>query len=233
MNGAEPGQLPLQIQLRDDATFDNFLPPPSAQALMVALRQQVAGSGEAIIYIHGAGGGGKSHLLQAACQLAGSAAIYLPLGELARFRPQELLQGMESLDLVCLDDVDRAAGLPAWEEALFHLCNRARQQGCRLLVAGRAAPRALPVQLEDLRSRLGWGLVYQLAAAGDEEKIEILQFRAARRGLLLAPDVCTYVVSRAPRDLDSLLAVLDTLDTASLAHRRALSIPFVKSVMGW
>jgi DnaA family protein len=226
-------QLPLQIQLRDEATFDNFLPSPASAALLASLRQQAAGDGEAIVYIHGPAGAGKSHLLQAACQLAGSAAIYLPLADLARFRPEEVLQGIESLDLVCLDDVDSAAGKDHWEEALFHLCNRARQRGCRLLVAGKAAPRALSVTLEDLRSRLGWGIVYQLAAPADEEKIDILRFRAASRGLQLAPEVCVYLVSRAPRDLDSLLAVLDTLDSASLAHQRALSIPFIKGVMGW
>jgi DnaA family protein len=232
---SNPGQqqLPLPVQLRDDATFDNFLPMAGTRALTAALRAQAAGSGEAIIYIYGPAGVGKSHLLQASCHLAGSGTLYLPLGELAGCGPEEVVQGIESLDLVCLDDVDRVLGRPDWELALFNLCNRARQRGCALLVAGNAAPRALALDLPDLRSRLAWGIVYQLAQAADEEKIGILQFRAQRRGLALSREVCSYVVSRAARDMEALLALLDTLDHASLVERRALSIPFVREVLGW
>jgi DnaA family protein len=221
------------VQLRDEATFDNFLPSPASRALIAALRTQAGGSGEPIIYLYGPTGVGKSHLLQASCHLVGAGSVYLPLGEVADCAPEEVLQGIETLKLVCLDDVDRVLGRADWELALFNLVNRARQSGCSLLVAGSAAPRVLAVDLADLRSRLGWGIVYQLAAAGDEEKLAILQFRAARRGLVLADEVCAYVVARASRDMDALLGVLDLLDRASLVEQRALSIPFVKSVLGW
>jgi DnaA family protein len=226
-------QLPLPVQLRDESTLDNFLPLAGTQALIAALRDQAAGSGEAIIYIYGPTGVGKSHLLQASCHLAGAGAIYLPLGELADFGPEDVVQGIEAMDLVCLDDMDRVLGRADWELALFNFCNRARQRGCAVLVAGNAAPRALGVDLPDLRSRLAWGIVYQLAQAGDEEKIAILQFRAARRGLALGREVCSYIVSRSARDLEALLALLETLDNASLVEQRALSIPFVKAVLGW
>jgi DnaA family protein len=233
VNGSNQRQLPLPVQLRDEATLDNFLPLPASRALIAALRAQIGGDGEPIIYLHGPTGVGKTHLLQASCHLVGVGAVYLPLGEVADCLPDEVLQGMETLKLVCLDDVDRVMGRADWELALFNLINRARQQGCRLLVAGSAAPRVLAVDLPDLRSRLGWGIVYQLAAANDEVKTAILQFRAGRRGLVLGDEVCAYLVARAPRDMDALLAVLDTLDRASLVEKRALSIPFVKSVLGW
>ncbi len=233
MNRPGQQQLPLPVQLRDESTFDDFLPLPASQGLIDALRAQAGGAGEPIIFTYGAAGAGKTHLLQSSCHLAGAGAIYLPLGELARCRPDEVLQGIEALELVCLDDIHRVLGQADWELALFNLCNRARQRGCRLLVAGNAAPRALAVDLADLRSRLGWGLVYQLPQAGDEEKIAILQFRAARKGLVLSREVCSYVVSRAPRDMEALLSVLETLDNASLVEQRALSIPFIKSVLGW
>jgi DnaA family protein len=116
---------------------------------------------------------------------------------------------------------------------MFNLFNRARQNDCRLLLAGNAAPRAMAVDLADLRSRLGWGIVYQLAQVGDEEKSTILQFRAERRGLALPCEVASYIVARASRDMDALLALLEALDRASLVEQRALSIPFVKRVLGW
>ena len=227
------GQLALEVRLRDEATFDNFLASPATRPLVKALQRQLEESGEAIIFIYGPGGCGKSHLLQAACHRAGSRALYLPLAELGSCPADELLQGVESRDLVCLYDVHRVVGDGSWEEPLFHLCNRARERGCRLLVAGDAAPRALALELEDLRSRLGWGIVYQLTRPGDEAKAAILQFRAARRGLALSGEVAAFIVSRAPRALDQLLDLLDRLDRASLARQLARSIPFVKQILGW
>lgn len=227
------GQLPLQMRLRDEATVDNFLGTSAMKPVLGALRAQAAGSGEAVIYLHGPRGSGKSHLLQASCHLAGSGAQYLPLAELGGYAAQEVLQGMEALQLVCLDDIHAVLGREDWELALFNLYNRARERGARLLLAAGAAPRALTLGLEDLRSRLSWGSVFQLNPASDEQKAAILVFRAARRGLALGPEVANYIVSRAARDMEALLALLDDLDQASLVEKRPLSIPFTKRVLGW
>ena len=226
-------QLPLAVQLRDDATLDNFLAPPAVQPLIAALSRQAEPDGEAMIFLHGAAGSGKSHLLQASCHLAGAGALYLPLAELEHYSPEEVLQGVAALKLVCIDDVHIVLGNADWELALFNLYNRAGQQNCRLLLAGNAAPRALAVDLPDLRSRLSWGIVFQLAQADDDAKAGILRFRAARRGLSLSEETASYIVTRAPRAMDQLLDLLAILDQASLAEQRALSIPFVKQSLGW
>ena len=227
-------QLTLNVQLRDDATLENYLSAPENRVLLNALEGQLAAQGEPIIYLYGPTDTGKSHLLQAACHLAETTPVlYLPLSELAHYPPEEILQGVESMGLVCLDDVQAVVGNAAWELALFHFFNRAREQGCRLLVSANAAPRALNVELADLQSRLSWGIVYQLASVDDEQRMSILCFRAGRRGLQLSSEVARYIIDRAPRSLAQLLDVLDTLDSASLVEQRALSIPFVKKALGW
>jgi len=226
-------QLSLAVHLRDDATLDNFLALPRVQPLVSALHTQLTPAGEAVIYLYGPAGTGKSHLLQASCHVAAAATLYLPLAELRHYPAADVLQGVERLDRVCLDDIHAVLGDANWELALFNLYNSARQQGCRLVVAGDAAPRALAVHLADLRSRLSWGIVYQLAPGNDADKAAILQFRASRRGLTLSPAVASYIVSRAPRAMAQLLEVLDLLDKASLTEQRALSIPFVKAALGW
>lgn len=226
-------QLPLLVQLRDDATLDNFFATAATAALIEAVRRQSEGSGESVVFLHGGRGSGKSHLLQGACHLAGDSALYLPLRELAVYAPEEVLAGVETLGLVALDDLDVVMGREAWEHALFGLYNRAREWGCRMLISASGAPRVLDVDLADLRSRLSWGVVYQLPSASDEDKLSILQFRAARRGLNLSDDVASFIVNRASRDLEQLLALLERLDRASLARQRALSIPFVKQTLGW
>ena len=227
-------QLTLNVQLRDDATLENYVGAPGSMALLKALEGQLAAQGEPIIYLFGPDDTGKSHLLQAACHLAQmTPVLYLPLSELTHYAPEDILQGVESMGLVCLDDVQAVVGNEAWEMALFHFFNRAREQGCRLLVSANAPPRALGVELADLQSRFSWGIVYQLPSVNDEQRMSILCFRAGRRGLTLSSEVARYIIDRAPRSLTQLLDLLDTLDSASLIEQRALSIPFVKKALGW
>jgi DnaA family protein len=230
---AAKNQLTLNVRLRDDATLDNFLCKNVHEAALAAIKGQLEDAGEPVVYLYGAADTGKSHLLQAACHEAGGGALYLPLAELVEYAPEEVLQSVEHLQLVCLDDIDAVLGREQWEHALFHFYNRARQEGCRLLVAGNAAPRVLDVTLADLRSRLSWGIVFQMGVCDDEVRQKILTFRAARRGLSMSPEVANYIITRAPRSLSALLDLLEQLDNASLVEKRSLSIPFVKSQFGW
>jgi len=227
-------QLALNVQLPDEATLDNFLPASaSLQALVPVLEQQLTAEGEPVIYLHGSPDTGKSHLLQACCHRAGSAALYLPLAELRSYPAEAVLAEMEAMALVCIDDVHAVQGVDEWEQALFHFFNRARAAGCRLLISADTAPRGLAVQLVDLRSRFSWGLVYHLSRYDDEQKIALLRFRAERRGLQLPMEAARYLVSRAPRALGELWRVLEQLGRQSLAEQRALTVPFIKRTLRW
>jgi len=229
----QPLQLPLHISLRDDARFANFCATGNELALH-SLQQTIQGQGETFIYLWGAAGSGCTHLLQASChqaEPAGLSAAYLPLEELRLMGP-EILEGMEFLDLVCIDHLQQVAGDPVWEEALFHLFNRIREQGSTLLVAADAAPRQLPVKLPDLASRLGWGVVFQIQSLADEDKCLVLQQRATARGMALSDEVARYLLNHASRDMSHLSQLLDQLDQASLSAKRKLTIPFIKEVTG-
>lgn len=221
-------QIPLRIGLKDSATFANFFPGSNAAATH-ALQQQ----SEPFVYLWGAHGSGKSHLLQAAChevsELGGSAA-YLPMAELAVMSPQ-LLEGMEQMSLVCIDDLETIAGSAEWEQALFHLYNRIRDGGSHLVVAGGASPSALGLHLPDLVSRLSWGPVYQLQVLEDREKADALRLRAKQRGMEMPVEVANYLLNHAPRDMHALFALLDKLDEVSLAAQRKLTIPFVRELI--
>ena len=231
------GQLALNVQLSDDATFENFLAWGGHAAVVDAVRGQLAAGGDQAIYLAGPTGVGKSHLLQAACHLAGGTAVYLPLAELGPTAgsdlPPGVFDGLEALDLVCVDDLDVVARVPAWERSLFNFYNRASETGCRLLFAARGAPRTLGLDLPDLASRLSWATIYQLPAADELHRVEILQFRAGRRGLRLPPVVARYIMNRSARDMAALIGVLERLDGVSLAEQRRLSVPFVRRALGW
>lgn len=232
-------QLPLAVQLRDDATFDNYYVADNA-LLVNQLKQQLK-EGERYLYVYGKAGSGRSHLLQAACHQAqqmGKSAMFLPLEELKSYPADSLFEAIEGQGLICLDDLDKVLGGhvlggEVWELALFNLFNRLKDSNTALLVSAEVAVRELPVQLADLQSRLSWGSVYQLNSLNDEQRQQALQFRASKRGMELTNEVAQFIYHRCQRDTSALFVVLDDLDQASLKQQRKLTIPFVKSVLNW
>jgi len=219
-------QLPLDIGLRDSASYENFIAVGNDEAVH-ALRGAAAQ-----VYLWGEHGCGKTHLLQAACHAVsavGRVAIYVPLAEHARLEPA-LLEDVEGLDLVCMDDLDAIAGQRQWEQVLFTLCDRMAAAGARTLVSASAPPRALGLVMPELVTRLGRGLVYQMHPLDDAGRRAALQLRADRRGFELPDEVVDYVLNRYPRDMRGLFELMDRLDRASLAHGRRITVPFLREL---
>ena len=225
-------QLPLIFEPRERFTFDAFVPGQNRLAVDLA-RQMAGGEGERQLMVWTETGNGKSHLLQAVCNLASQSGLtvcYLPAREIID-GPVHMLEGLEQLDLVCIDDIDAMMNLPRWEEALFDLINRIRDAGRRLVIASARAPEACDISLADLRSRLCWGPVFHLHELGDGDKMKAIQKRADQSGLELADNVASYLLTHYPRGLFELFERLDQLDKASMAMQRRLTIPFIKSVL--
>jgi DnaA family protein len=143
----------------------------------------------------------------------------------------EVLDGLESIDIICLDDIDVISGEPQWQQAIFDLYNRLLEQNKRLIITGNQSAQQLGITLPDLVSRLTWGYTEQVKALTDEEKIKALQFRAQQRGLLLSDDVVKFLLNRLSRDMGSLIESLDVLDKASIIEQRKITIPFIKDVL--
>ncbi|MGH8721062.1 MAG: HdaA/DnaA family protein [Burkholderiales bacterium] len=193
-------QLALPLQPPPAPSLDNFVPGSNGE-LLARLRELAAGRcAEAVVYLWGAPGSGRSHLLAASA------------------RPGVTLA----------DDVE---GLDAAAQAaLFSAINRAREAGGTVLAAGAAPPVQLALR-EDLRSRLGWGLVYEVKPLTDAEKAVYLHAEAARRGLRLSDEVVWYLLTHVRRDMPSLGAILEHLDRASLEQHRAITLPLVREAL--
>lgn len=226
-------QLSLNLQLRESASFENFCVGENPELVE---RLQAIALAEAVpslppLFLWGETGSGKTHLLQAACRAAqacGHAPLYIPLAE-PDLSPA-LLEDAELAFLVCLDDVQAVAQNREWETALFALYERARTSGARLVAAGTSAPNGLGLALPDLVTRLGWGPVYQLHTLNDNDKLQALRQRAQQQGFELPLEVARYILSRYPRDLHSLFALLDRLDRAALASQRRVTVAFIQQL---
>ncbi|MFM2486402.1 DnaA inactivator Hda [Celerinatantimonas yamalensis] len=228
-------QLSLPVHLPDDETFASFYAGENSQ-LLSALRNLALDQGERMIYIWGAPDSGRSHLLHASCaemNSSESATAYLPLDMHAMMAPA-YLEGLESMALVCLDNIDAVAGDKDWETAIFDFYNRRKElsDATRLIVTANAPANQLDWVLPDLASRLSWGVTYRLVELSDAQKLSALQLRAELRGLRMPLEVARFLIKRISRDMPTLLTTLDQLDKASITEQRKLTIPFVKETLG-
>lgn len=223
-------QLPLGVQLRASAVFASYAPGRNAAALQAV--SNLVAAGGAPLWLWGAAGCGKTHLLHAALAAwdeAPGPAAYLPLA-LPGLQPS-MLAGLDHCGLLALDEVDAVAGNAAMETALFHLWNGLLERGGRVLLAARQPPAGVGVRLPDLASRFSSSLVLQLHAPDETELVEVLRVMAAQRGLELGPEVAAFLLRRVRRDTHELAGLVERLDAAALAAQRALTVPFVRDVL--
>ena len=219
----------LVLDIRSDA-------PPSLENFVVGANSELVASLSLLatdrsllptphLYLWGTSGKGRSHLLQAAVALAtanGRKAQYLSVDDVRDTLP-------ETPDaLLAIDDIDRLR--PEAQIALFNAFNRARLNGQSLLLAGLQAPLGLALR-EDLRTRIGQSLIFEVQPLDDDSRAAILATLAERRGLRLADEVVDFLMRHGRRDLPSLLAAFNALDAASLEQKRPITLPLLREMM--
>lgn len=215
-------QLVLDLAPVPLPAFDNFVAERNREVIAALTHE----GNERFIYLWGEPGSGKTHLLQAWIAYAealGRASIYLDA------QTERLPDFAREASFIAVDHVDELD--PDDQITLFSIYNSLKESGeGRLLMAGRHPPIALAVR-DDLRTRLGWGLVFEVKALSDAEKLAALHAHAARRQLAIPDDVFRYLLTHWRRDLTSLIAMLDMLDRYSLALRRPITVPLVRNVL--
>lgn len=216
-------QLLLDLKPEAPPSFANFVTGRNGEACR-ALQALAVSDGVASLYLWGPAGAGKTHLLHACAALAGaSREIRLhacgPLPEPENLTPRSLIL------------VDRVEALNADDQALlFRLFNSARHAELAIVVSADIPPLALALR-EDLRTRLGQALVFQLHPLSDEEKRTALLQHSRQRGMRLDNSVLNYLMHHGRRDLPSLMAVLDQLDQVSLEQKRQPTLPLLRELL--
>ncbi|CAP41156.1 DnaA regulatory inactivator Hda [Bordetella petrii] len=222
-------QLLLDVLPATAPTLQNYIAGPNGEALAAA---RALAPGRAV-YLWGAAGCGRSHLLRGLAAVPG--AMYIDAAQGAQALRQ--LAGADSAaampTVVAIDDVHRMDD--ARQAGLFALYNRWREcaatsRAFALAVAGDRAPLSMPLR-EDLRTRLGWDLVFRLEPLSDADKRAALAAQAAERGLQLAPEVIQWMLTHRERDIRKLAALLDALDRYSLATGRPITIPLLRAML--
>lgn len=225
-------QLPLALSLNPNSTFENFFANQNNQVVLHSLQQFLCDE-EPFLYLWAQVGDGVTHLLEAVQHALGEKVLcqYLPLSMLIEYPPEEILTGLEHMDLLCVDDIDALINQPQWQQAFFHLYNQLRDNHKKLIVAGHRPPAQLDLSLQDLQSRLQWGAVLYIEPLTDEEKAQALKQKANTLGLEINDEVLNFLLARVERSNAAIYKMLAQLDKASLAEKRKLTIPFVKQVL--
>lgn len=230
-------QLPLQIQLPDFASFDNYHAPGNEEevcalrGIATAARDATRSPAPRRLHLYGNSGTGKTHLLFATCRdvrAAGQPAGYISLSDTTV--ASDVLDTLSGPGVICIDDLHCAAGDLDRQRALVSVYERVRDSDGYLITAAVQGPQSLSFVLKDLISRVQSSVVYRLKPLTDQQKQQALRLRAAQRGFALSDDVVRYMLHRYARDTASLFALLDRVDHASLAAKRRVTIPFLQSL---
>ena len=219
MNAAPRQQVLPNIRPPQTASFDNFVAGSNGE-LLTQLSNWIADAETRPVYLWGNTGSGRSHLLQAVATQTG--AVVLPGSAMGGdFTPPDASR-------VIVDDVETLS--PEAQIALFRCFNDQRPRGLRLLLSGGSAPLHLPCR-EDLRTRIGQALIYEVKPLTDAEKASALLYHAAQRGMKVDDHIIEYLLRHGRRDLPSLMAVLDALDQQSLEQKRPVTLPLLREIL--
>jgi DnaA family protein len=224
-------QIPLQLMPRRDNRFDEFVSGPNSATVEAVRRMQDEPGSH--IFLYGGEGSGKTHLLNALCHKTRERqgrAFYLAMKRLPKDAIGSL-QGLEKLDLVCVDDLHVIAGDDAWEEALFHCFNRIREANGRLLVSSQKRLSALNLGLPDLASRLAWGLRLPLLPLEDHDKLAVINLHSGALGYSLPEDVQQYLLKHHDRSMAALIQTVENLHRAALTNKRRITVPMAREVL--
>jgi DnaA family protein len=224
-------QIPLRFEFQSNQNFSTFYHGDNEET--IDHLQQFCHSSEQQIYLWGAAGTGKTHLLQATTQEVNKqskSCFYFSFNNRYLTDPS-MLAGLESLDIICFDNIDHIAGNKEWEQAFFNFFNLHRDRNKQLILSSSCPPKYLGIELSDLKTRMSWGLTLKIKELSDEQQLNALIYKANSLGFEIPTQVGRYIMNHYASDLPSTWSLLKKIELATLSAKRKISIPFLKQIM--
>jgi DnaA family protein len=241
-----PRQIALDLGHTPKPTLDNFIATGNENLMAVlkdvqsrwqkAPQDQVALNADSkMIHLWGTSGSGRTHLLSAlqlqASELGINAFLLNHDSSMDEWRAcaDVLIENSQAPGLLCVDDIDHLSEFA--QGALFRLHNLVREASHQHLITASLAPSSNLQIRDDLKTRLVWGLVFQMHTLSDSEKLQALHQAAAQRGLQISNEVAPWLLKHFHRDMPSLMSLLEALDNYSLETKRAITLPLLKEML--
>ena len=241
-----PRQIALDLGHTPKPTLDNFIATGNENLIAVLkdiqrswqqaqINQTASNTDSKMIHLWGASGSGRTHLLSAlqlqASELGINAFLLNHESSMDEWRAcaDVLIENNQAPGLLCIDDIDHLSEFA--QGALFRLHNLIREASHQYLITTSLAAASHLQIREDLKTRLVWGLVFQMHALSDSEKLQALEQAAAERGLQISSEVAPWLLKHFHRDMPSLMSLLEALDQYSLETKRAITLPLLKEML--
>ena len=225
-------QIALPLSFDRQFSFDNFI-SDKRDFIVNSLSGLISGNAENIVGLWGGADTGKTHLLNACAYFAREQSVAFQLYQGVQLAEIEASHFSKSTPtaVLAVDNLDAICGYRDWEETFYRLINQCREEGARLIFTLSSKPQELNCKLADFQSRLSWGLLLQLSQADDIGVRHIVDQRARLLGLVLSPEVLSYLFTHYSRRLSDQMVILQSLDRASLRQQKKITIPLIKQAL--
>ena len=228
---SNPRQLALQIQKNERASLDNFFISKNNNKAIQILKNILERSNNgAQIFIDDLGSNGKSYLLQAICNdfsNSNNSTIYIPMQKAINLEPS-ILEGINDLNLICLDDIDLISNQRDWELALFNLINECYEKDCFLLLSGSIDKLEV---IPDLISRIKKMEILRLKAIDDDELLRATQAISKNLNIEISDKNMNYLINNSRRDIKTVFRTLSQLEKESLERKKSIGLNLIKEVI--
>ena len=227
---SNPKQLTFPWSKDNKSSFDSFYASKLNKHLLSLLQNNTFKDD---LLIFGTKDSGKTYLLQALCNHfsnQGKSSFYLPMKQ-AKELSVDILESLESMELVCIDGIESIAGNKVWEIGLFNLINRSLNSKNRLIFTSSKNIDVMNFELKDLDSRLRKIQSHELYALADDEILSALKHIANLRSIELGSKEAQYLLTYANRNISDLVQILESLDQLSMEMKRKITIPLIKEVI--
>jgi chromosomal replication initiator protein len=241
-----PHQGLTRIALNPDYTFAEFVVGPSNRLAHAACRAICNQLGTLYnpLFIHGASGLGKTHLLQAVCSdaLTNNTSLQVSYTSCETF-VNDLIRAIETgelqafrdsarhADVLAIDDVQFLANRESSQEELFHTFNVLYQGRKQLILSADSPPSEIPTLEDRLVSRFSWGLVAQTDLPSRETRQAILQKKARLRGYEIPSEVLDFVAEHVESNIRVLEGTLTKLITEAQLNGKPLTLDTARQVV--
>lgn len=234
-------QLPLKIGLREEARFDTFVAEKESIAVAIAgIESMLLSTNSCCILLAGEKMSGKTHILQSSCRFfsennqknTGSSTVYLPLADKSLPFVPLILNGLENVNLICIDDVDEIVGDKDWEVSLANLIVKSQTQGQKLMLSSRMKINDWQLITKELsRAMVSVSTINFSRLKASSELIEALKKRSEHFGFDFRLEIGNYLIKQFSNDLSELIAALQIIENASIIQKRKITLPFVKQIL--
>ena len=240
-------KIKINSQLNENYSFDNFVEGDCnrlARAAGYAIAEKPGKTGFNPLFVHGATGLGKTHLLnaiglQAKLNNPELTVLYVS----AELFTQQFMDACRNkttndfthfyqlIDVLLIDDIHKLSGKPATQDAFFQIFNHLHQSGKQLVISSEKTPVELQGIEQHLVSRFKWGLPAGLQVPDVETRMGILRRKLQTSGVEMPKDVIEYIAYSISTNVREMEGVLNSLLAQSILNKKTITMDLAKQMI--